>query len=108
RLLPGLRQRFPALPEAAGASDSTEVSRLHEGIAQVLLNLAAESPVLTVLEDLQWFDPDSCNLVRYLIRRLEGAPVLWIVTVTRGELEREAPSARLLRVLRARTNVQVL
>jgi DNA-binding SARP family transcriptional activator len=108
RLLPELRQRFPALPEVAASNDSTEVSRLYEGVAQVLLNLAAESPVLAVLEDLQWFDPDSCNLVRYLIRRMEGAPVLWIVTVTRGELEGEAPSARLLRVLRARTNVQVL
>jgi DNA-binding SARP family transcriptional activator len=108
RLLPELRQRFPALPEPAASSDSTEVSRLFEGIAQVLLSLAAEGPILVVLEDLQWFDADSCNLVRYLIRRTEGAPVLWIVTVTRGELEREAPSARLLRVLRARANVQVV
>jgi predicted ATPase len=31
-----------------------------------------------------------------------------MVTVTRGELEREAPSARLLRVLRARANVQLV
>jgi DNA-binding SARP family transcriptional activator len=108
RLLPELRQRFPALPEAVASGDSTEVSRLFEGIAQVLLNLAAESPLLAVLEDLQWFDPESCNLVRYLIRRMEAAPVLWVVTVTPGELEREAPSARLLRVLRARTNIQVL
>ena len=106
RLLPELRQRFPALPEPASSSDSTEVPRLFEGIAQVLLSLAAESPLSVVLEDLQWFDADSCNLVRYLIRRMDGAPVLWTVTVTRGELEREAPSARLLRVLRARGNVQ--
>jgi predicted ATPase len=108
RLLPELRQRFPALPEPASSSDSTEVPRLFEGIAQVLLSLAAESPLLAVLEDLQWFDADSCNLVRYLIRRLEGAPILWMVTVTRGELERDAPSARLLRVLRARANVQLV
>jgi DNA-binding SARP family transcriptional activator len=108
RLLPELRQRFPALPEPTGTSDSTEVSRLFEGIAQVLLSLAAESPLLAVLEDLQWFDAESCNLVRYLIRRTEAAPVLWVVSVTRGELEREAPSARLVRVLRARTNAQLL
>ncbi len=108
RLLPELRQRFPTLPESTVSNDSTAVSRLFEGTAQVLLSLAAESPLLAVLEDLQWFDADSCNLVRYLFRRTEGAPVLWIVTVTRGELERDAPSARLLRVLRARTNAQVV
>jgi DNA-binding SARP family transcriptional activator len=108
RLLPELRQRFPGLPEPTATSDSTEVSRLYEGVAQVLLSLAAESPLLAVLEDLQWFDPDSCNLLRYLIRRMEDAPVLWTVTVTRGELERDAPSARLLRVLRARASAQLV
>ncbi|MEP7175026.1 MAG: AAA family ATPase [Gemmatimonadales bacterium] len=106
RLLPELRQRFPALPEPM--SDETEGSRLTEGIAQVLLSLSAENPILVLLDNLQWFDAESCNLLRYLIRHLEAAPVLWVVTVTPGELEREAPSARLLRVLRARPGVPTL
>lgn len=106
RLLPELRQRFPALPEPPAIGDATEGSRLYEGIAQVLLSLSAESPMLVLLDDLQWFDAESCNLVRYLIRRLETAPVLWVLTVTLGELERDAASTRLLRVLRAKANVQ--
>lgn len=108
RLLPELRQRFPALPEPSAGGDATEGSRLYEGIAQVLLSVSAESPVLALLDDLQWFDADSCNLVRYLIRRLETAPVLWVLTVTLGELEREAASARLLRVLRAKAGVHAI
>ena len=106
RLLPELRQRFPALPEPSAIGDATEGSRLYEGIAQVLLSLSAESPMLVLLDDLQWFDGESCNLVRYLIRRLEAAPVLWVLTVTLGELERDAASTRLLRVLRAKATVQ--
>ncbi|HUR94632.1 MAG TPA: AAA family ATPase [Gemmatimonadales bacterium] len=106
RLLPEIRQRFPALPEPA--ADETDGSRLSEGVTQVLMSLAAESPILVLLENLQWFDAESCNLLRYVIRHLEGSPVLWVVTVTLGELEREAPSARLLRVLRAKSSVQVL
>ncbi len=106
RLLPELRQRFPALP--APATDETDGSRLAEGVAQVLLSLSAESPIGVLLDNLQWFDADSCHLVRYLIRRLDSAPMLWVLTVTPGELERDAPSARLLRVLRADPRVQVL
>ena len=107
RLLPELRHRFPALPGPSHA-DETEGSRLFEAAAQVLLSLSAESPIVVLLDDLQWFDAESCNMFRYLIRRLEGTPVLWLLSVTLGELEREAPSARFLRVLRAKSAVQTL
>jgi DNA-binding SARP family transcriptional activator len=108
RLLPELRHRFPALPGPSHHADETEGSRLFEAAAQVLLSLSAESPIVVLLDDLQWFDAESCNLFRYIIRRLEGTPVLWLLSVTLGELEREAPSARFLRVLRAKSAVQTL
>jgi DNA-binding SARP family transcriptional activator len=106
RLLPELRRRYSALPEPAPPADSAEGWRLFEGVAQVLLALAAERPVLVSIDDLQWCDGDSCNLIRFLTRRLERAPVLWLGTFTLGELERDAPSARLCRVLRARAQAE--
>ena len=30
---------------------------------------------------MQWCDGDSCNLLRYLVRRTEHAPVLWLGTL---------------------------
>jgi DNA-binding SARP family transcriptional activator len=108
RLLPELRQRFPALVAPAGPPDSAESWRLFEGVAQLLLALAAERPVLVSVDDLQWCDGDSCNLIRFLTRRTEQAPVLWLGTVSLGELERDAPSARLFRVLRAKSHARVL
>jgi predicted ATPase len=57
---------------------------------------------------LQWCDGDSCNLLRFLIRRSEAAPVLWVGSFTLGEVERNAPSARLCRVLRAKAHASVL
>ncbi|HEY7636081.1 MAG TPA: AAA family ATPase [Gemmatimonadales bacterium] len=106
RLLPELRRRFSTLPEPAPPADSAEGWRLFEGVAQVLLALAAERPVLLSIDDLQWCDSDSCNLIRFLTRRLERMPVLWLGTFTLGELERDAPSARLCRVLRARAHAE--
>jgi DNA-binding SARP family transcriptional activator len=106
RLLPELRRRFSMLPEPSPPSDSAEGWRLFEGVAQVLLALAAERPVLVSIDDLQWCDGDSCNLIRFLTRRLEHSPVLWLGTFTLGELERDAPSARLCRVLRARAHAE--
>jgi DNA-binding SARP family transcriptional activator len=108
RLLPEIRQRFPALPNPAVPADSAEGWRLFEGIAQLVLALAAERPVVISLDDLQWCDSDSCSLLRFLIRRTEQAPVLWLGTVSLGELERDAPAARLCRVLRAQAHASVV
>ena len=108
RLLPELRQRFPALPEPGGPAESAEGWRLFEGIAQLMLALAAERPLVVSLDDLQWCDGDSCNLLRFLTRRSEQAPVLWVGTLSVGELERAAPAARLCRVLRAKPHAGVV
>ncbi|MGH7510145.1 MAG: ATP-binding protein [Gemmatimonadales bacterium] len=108
RLMPELRQRFPALPEPSVPGESAEGWRLFEGVAQLVLALAAERPLVISLDDLQWCDGDSCNLLRFLTRRSERAPVLWLGTLSVGELERDAPSARLCRMLRAQPHASVV
>jgi DNA-binding SARP family transcriptional activator len=107
RLLPELRRRFPSLPEPVATTDATEGWRLYEGVAQLVLSLSAERPLALFVDDLQWCDSDSCNLLRFLIRRTERA-VLWLTTVNLGELERDAPGARLCRALRAQSHTTVV
>jgi predicted ATPase len=108
RLLPELRHRFPAVPEPGAPGDSTEGWRLFEGIAQLILALAAERPVVISVDDLQWCDGDSCNLLRFLVRRTQNAPVLWLATLSLEQLERDAPASRLNRVLRAQPHANVM
>ena len=98
RVVPELRTRFPTL--AAVPSTSADGWRLYEGIAQVLAALAEEAPVAVLVDDLQWCDADSCALLHSLVRKLDAAPVLWCLTFSPGAVERDAPSARLVRALR--------
>jgi DNA-binding SARP family transcriptional activator len=107
RLVPELRERFPALP-FAGEPHATEGWRLFEGVAQLLVALAAERPVAIVVDDLQWCDEDSCNLIRFLTRRLERSQVLWLGLLTPGDVERDAPANRLCRALRAKGHAEVV
>jgi DNA-binding SARP family transcriptional activator len=108
RLLPELRQRFPGLAEPEPTADPTDAWRLYEGVAQVVASLAAERPLVISMDDLQWCDEDSCKLIQFLARRLDRATILWLGTTTLGELERDAPAARLCRTLRAKAGAATI
>jgi predicted ATPase len=101
RVLPEIRRRFAGLPEASLANGAADGWRLFEAIGQVLLAIAEDSPVVILIDDLQWCDADSCSLLHFLVRRLAEARVLWCATFTLGEIERDAPAARLARAFRA-------
>jgi DNA-binding SARP family transcriptional activator len=108
RLLPEIRQRYPALTEPDPTPEPTEAWRLYEGVAQILASIAAERPLVISLDDLQWCDGDSCTLVQFLVRRLDEAPILWIGAITLGELERDSAAARLCRTIRARFGAETV
>ena len=108
RLLPELRSRFPGLAEAPAAVDPADAWRLNEGLAQLLASAAAERPLVVSIDDLHWLDEDSCTLFRFLVRRLEQSPVLWLGHLTLGEVERDAPAARLCRVLRSKSQAETI
>src|SRR5207247_633355 len=108
RLLPELRQRLPTLPEAAAAVDVDRRWRLFEGIAQLVLSIAAERPTIVFIDDVQWCDTESCALLHFLARRFERSPVAVVATLTLGEFERDAPAARLARALRTHAHASVV
>ena len=107
RVVPELRSRFPAIGEP-GPATTADGWRLIEGIAQILMALAEEAPVIVLIDDLQWCDADSCTLVHSLIRRLEATPILWCLTFSPGAVERDAPAARLARALRTFRHADVI
>ena len=100
RVVPELRRRFTTLPDVS-AHAQADGWRLFEGVGQVLLALSEDRPIAVMIDDLQWCDADSCGLLHFLVRRLGESRVLWCATFTAGEVERDAPAARLGRALRA-------
>ncbi len=60
-------------------TEGTELN-LFEKIANKLLNEAKQSPLLLVAEDLQSQKKPAFGLIEYLIRSIESAPILLIIT----------------------------
>lgn len=51
-----------------------------EALVTLLLRMAARQPVLAVVEDLHWADPSTLELLGRVLLRLEGAPVLLVLS----------------------------
>ena len=78
RLLEGhdLVEPSPLLAHAPGLR-----FRILEGVLTLLEELANDSPLALVLEDLQWADPSTLLVVDHVRRRLSHHPVAVVVTL---------------------------
>jgi DNA-binding SARP family transcriptional activator len=76
RLIPELRRRTPELPLPSPAEPDTDRYRLFEAVVGVLSSISARTPVLLVLDDLQWADRPTLLLLRHLARASDPARLL--------------------------------
>ncbi len=109
RLLPELRVRYPDLP-APTEDELTAKGRLFEAVARLLDALCQRAPLLLLVDDLQWADEASLDLLRYLGHswKEHGNRVLILGTVRSEELELNPQlSARLLNLERELPVTQV-
>jgi ABC-type oligopeptide transport system substrate-binding subunit/DNA-binding SARP family transcriptional activator len=73
--------------------DDQEQLHLSEEFTRVVMAISQQSPLVLVLDDLQWADAGSTDLLFHLARRLEGNPLLIlaayrpeeILTIREGE-----------------------
>jgi DNA-binding SARP family transcriptional activator/predicted ATPase len=100
RLLPELAEAYPGLPDPGPLDGPAAGRQFFEGVSQVLL-AAAGGPVpgLLIVDDLQWADEASLDVLAYLVHRLEGRPLL-VVACWRSE---QVPADARLRRLAAET-----
>lgn len=78
-----VRQLFGAgADEALQKGDRFAVLR---GLCEVTTDLAQDAPFVMCVDDVQWCDEASLQLLAYLVRRLEGLPVLLVLALRTGE-----------------------
>jgi class 3 adenylate cyclase len=106
RLVPHVRQRFPALPEPSSTDADAERYLLFAAITALLAEVAAVAPVVVVLDDLHWADKPTVLLLQHLVATLEAAEVLVVGTYRDSDLTASHPLTEGLAVLRRETAVE--
>lgn len=86
-----------AAPAAPDPSDTGQSRlRLYEAMVALLRELAGERGLLLVIDDLQWADAATMELLDYQLRRLQSIPAIVVATCRVEELSRQHPVNRLL------------
>ncbi len=97
RLLPELRVRYPDL-SAPTQDELSAKMRLFEAVVRLLDVLSRRAPLVLLLEDLDWIDEASLDLLRYLAHawKEHGTRALLLLTVRREGLALNAALANQL------------
>ncbi|RME86400.1 MAG: DUF1670 domain-containing protein [Caldilineae bacterium] len=78
-LLPDLRKWLPDLPLLPKLSGDEGRHRLHRAISKVLLTLAQRGPLVVSIDDLQWADAESLQLLGELWSLVEQRPIMFVL-----------------------------
>ena len=98
--------RLGATPAAYSLPPDQARLRLYEAVASLLAAIADERPLVLILDDLQWADPASLDLLRYVARRQQTSRLCILGAYRTGEVahrpefERTLAALENLRVLR--------
>ena len=74
------QQVLGGLPDTSGASDEGARFAVAVEVARRLQAAAADAPCVVVLDDVQWADPDSLQVVQVVLDLLGGTPLLVVLT----------------------------
>jgi tetratricopeptide (TPR) repeat protein/transcriptional regulator with XRE-family HTH domain len=102
RILPELGERYPSLPRVTG-DEMTARIRLFEAVTRLLQALGERSPVVLFLDDVQWADTASLDVLHYAGQRWNesGTPLLLLLSMRSEALATATPVSRWLASLHA-------
>jgi hypothetical protein len=93
-----------ALLSAFGMTEATAPDQFLIGLAALSLlgDAATDSALLVLVEDAQWLDRATCDVLTFVARRLEAEPIVALIAVREGYespfLEARLPELRLMRL----------
>jgi DNA-binding CsgD family transcriptional regulator len=84
-ILPEVELKLVHLPKGLRLPPEQARLRLYEAVSEFLLAIAADAPLVLLMDDLQWADSATLQLLVHVARRSRGAPILFVGAYRAGE-----------------------
>ncbi len=96
KIVPEIRQKLITFSESPPLSPEMERDRLFEAVSQFVTNISKMTPLMVVLDDLQWADESSLLLLHYLTRGVYRENLLLLGAYRDTEVEERHPLSPVL------------
>ena len=108
RLMPDLRRLFPEMPPALRLPPEQQRHYLFKNYAEFLDRASRVSPLVVLLDDLQWADDATAQLLQHLAPQLAQMRMLVLGTYRDVALDAQQPFAKTLETLTRKRLAQPL
>jgi len=99
-LVPEISDRFPDLPQLSNDFPEARQARLSRAVDQLLEAVRENHPLVLIVDDIQWADDASAQLLHYLARHAAQRAVLIIYAYRDETIDSDERFAQLIESLR--------
>jgi len=96
KLVPEVRQKLGTIQQSLPISSEHERDRLFEAVSQFMTNISKETPLLIILDDLQWTDQSSLLLLHYMTRGIQKESLLLLGDYRDTDIDERHPLSSVL------------
>jgi hypothetical protein len=94
KLVPEVGEKLGTIPSSAPAPSAQQHVRLFEAVTQFFVNISKEVPLVVFLDDLQWFDDASMELLHHMARAITTERLLVVGAYRDLELDDQRSLSR--------------
>ncbi len=105
-LVPEVAERVPTLPQLSNDFPEVRQARLPHAVAQLLEASRSGRPFILMVDDIQWADEASAQVLHFLSRQAAACPMLVIYAYRGEEVDNDERFARLVESLRRETGAR--
>jgi tetratricopeptide (TPR) repeat protein/DNA-binding XRE family transcriptional regulator len=105
-LVPAVAERYADLPQLSRDFPEARQARLSRAVGQLLEAARGGRPLILMVDDIQWADEASAQVLHYLARNAAERPVLVIYAYRDEELDSDERLARLVESLQRETGAR--
>jgi tetratricopeptide (TPR) repeat protein/transcriptional regulator with XRE-family HTH domain len=105
-LVPEVAERVPGLPQLSNDFPEVRQARLPHAVAQLLEASRGGRPAILMVDDIQWADEASAQVLHFLARQAAACPMLVIYAYRSEEVDNDERFARLVESLRRETGAR--
>lgn len=107
-LLPEIGERVPDLPQLSNDFPEARQARLSRAVDQLLEAARGGRPALIMVDDMQWADEASAQVLHYLARHAAQRPVLMVYAHREEAIDSDERFAQLIASLRRDANARAM